>query len=111
LGQCSQDKISKQKAALQKHAVVVKMKQKELQTAKLELGPFCCATNQTGAVTCIHLEQIEGDIEKAKASRGELATSLDKLRIEVASLRENLKKIEVSSTFIANATCLLIYLI
>jgi hypothetical protein len=36
-----QANISKQKAGLQKHAVVVKTKQKELQTATLELGMFC----------------------------------------------------------------------
>jgi len=32
--------ISKQKTALQKHAVIVKTQQKELQTAALELGVF-----------------------------------------------------------------------
>jgi structural maintenance of chromosome 2 len=32
--------ISKQKSALQKHAVIVKTEQKELQTATLELGMF-----------------------------------------------------------------------
>lgn len=32
--------ISKQKGALQKHAVIVKTEQKELQTATLELGMF-----------------------------------------------------------------------
>lgn len=35
-----QANISKQKAALQKHAVVVKTQQKEVQTATLELGPL-----------------------------------------------------------------------
>lgn len=34
----SQASISKQKSALQKHAVIVKTQQKELQTATLELG-------------------------------------------------------------------------
>lgn len=33
-----QGNVSKQKAALQKHAVVVKTQQKEVQTATLELG-------------------------------------------------------------------------
>jgi hypothetical protein len=33
--------ISKQKAALQRHAVIVKTQQKELQTATLELGTYC----------------------------------------------------------------------
>lgn len=33
--------ISKQKAALQKHSVIVKTQQKEQQTAALELGASC----------------------------------------------------------------------
>jgi structural maintenance of chromosome 2 len=36
----SQANISKQKAALQKHAVVLKTEHKELQTAALELGEY-----------------------------------------------------------------------
>ena len=59
----------------------------------------------------MHLEQIEGDIEKAKASRKDLATSIDKLRTEVASLQEQLKKIEVSQIIVDCATCLLISLL
>lgn len=34
------DEVSKQKAALQKHAVAVKTGQREVQTAKLELGSY-----------------------------------------------------------------------
>ncbi|KAG6868858.1 hypothetical protein C0993_008987 [Termitomyces sp. T159_Od127] len=66
--------ISKQKAALQKQAVIVKTQQKEVQTAKLEL------------------EQIEQDIEtaanalqEAKAGMTKLHRDLEKLKGEVAA--------------------------
>ncbi|KAG6902142.1 hypothetical protein C0995_003899 [Termitomyces sp. Mi166 len=66
--------ISRQKAALQKQAVIVKTQQKEVQTAKLEL------------------EQIEQDIEmatntlqEAKAGVTKLHRDLEKLKGEVAA--------------------------
>ncbi|KAJ7083090.1 condensin complex subunit SMC2 [Mycena belliarum] len=61
--------ILKQKAALQKHSVMVKTQQKEQQTAALEL------------------EQMEADIESAKAAVGEATAG-------VATLEKELKKLE-----------------
>ncbi|GBE85556.1 Structural maintenance of chromosomes protein [Sparassis crispa] len=64
--------VSKQKASLQKHAVVVKTKQKELQTATLEL------------------EQLEKDIETATETLAEARASVEKLRKELGKLKEQL---------------------
>ncbi|KAJ7659921.1 condensin complex subunit SMC2 [Mycena rosella] len=66
--------ISKQKAALQKHSVVVKTQQKEQQTAVLEL------------------EQMEADIEAAKAAVEDATTSVTTLRDEFATMNEQLVK-------------------
>ncbi|KAJ6583189.1 condensin complex subunit SMC2 [Mycena sp. CBHHK59/15] len=66
--------ISKQKAALQKHSVIVKTQQKELQTATLEL------------------EQMEADIEGAKGTVEEANASVIALRNELGKLDEQLVK-------------------
>ena len=57
--------ISKQKAALQKYAVVVKPQQKEVQTATLELGPLQPPPWQLSILNHHHLEQLEKDIDIA----------------------------------------------
>ncbi|PBK71761.1 condensin complex subunit SMC2 [Armillaria solidipes] len=62
--------IQKQKAALQKHAVVVKETQKELQTAMLEL------------------EQMQIDINTAKATLEEVVAGGAKLRKELEKLEQ-----------------------
>ncbi|KAG5730192.1 Structural maintenance of chromosomes protein 2 [Termitomyces sp. T112] len=61
--------ISKQKAALQKQAVIVKTQQKEVQTAKLEL------------------EQIEQDIETATKTLQEAKAGMTKLRRDLEKLK------------------------
>ncbi|KAG5635609.1 hypothetical protein H0H81_010647, partial [Sphagnurus paluster] len=75
--------IMKQKAALQRHAVIVKTQQKEVQTAKLEL------------------EQFESDIltattrlEKAQAGVADLQHKLTKLQKEVTSSEASYTKAE-----------------
>ncbi|KAJ6577315.1 condensin complex subunit SMC2 [Mycena capillaripes] len=66
--------ISKQKAALQKHSVVVKTQQKEQQTAALEL------------------EQMESDLETAKATVEEANATVVTLKDELAKLDDQLVK-------------------
>ncbi|KAE9405242.1 condensin complex subunit SMC2 [Gymnopus androsaceus JB14] len=68
--------ISKQKAAAQKHAVIVKTKQREHQTAMLEL------------------EQCETEIAAAKETVEEVKASVDKLRRELQKLQNDLKEHE-----------------
>ncbi|KIL68343.1 hypothetical protein M378DRAFT_158891 [Amanita muscaria Koide BX008] len=70
--------ILKQKGALQKHAVIVKTEQKELQTATLEL------------------EQLQSDIEAAKANVADAKTGIDKLRRELAKLQDQVTKEEAA---------------
>ncbi|KAJ7178719.1 condensin complex subunit SMC2 [Mycena crocata] len=66
--------ISKQKTALQKHSVIVKTKQKEQQTATLEL------------------EQMETDIEASKTAVEEANAAVLSLQTELAKLDEQLVK-------------------
>ncbi|KAF7325946.1 Structural maintenance of chromosomes protein [Mycena kentingensis (nom. inval.)] len=67
--------ISKQKTALQKHAVIVKTQQKDQQTAALEL------------------EQMENDIESSKTAVAEAQESVESLQQELVKLeKEAVKK-------------------
>ncbi|TFK71416.1 condensin complex subunit SMC2 [Pluteus cervinus] len=68
--------ISRQKAALQKHAVIVKTQQKECQTANLE-----------------H-EQLKVDIEGAKKNQEELKAGIAKLQKELGKQKEEVAKSE-----------------
>ncbi|KAF8718620.1 hypothetical protein AX14_011697 [Amanita brunnescens Koide BX004] len=70
--------ISKQKSALQKHAVIVKTEHKELQTATLEL------------------EQIQSDIESSKANRDEAESGIKTLERGLAKLQEQAAKEEAA---------------
>ncbi|KAF8346307.1 condensin complex subunit SMC2 [Amanita rubescens] len=70
--------ISQQKTALQKHAVIVKTEQKELQTATLEL------------------EQFQSDIESFKAGRDEATSGIEGLERDLAKLVERAKKEEAA---------------
>ncbi|CAK5267189.1 unnamed protein product [Mycena citricolor] len=66
--------ISKQKSALQKHSVGLKLQQKEDQTARLEL------------------EQMDADIESTKESVQEAMDSVDTLKKELEQLEKQLAK-------------------
>ncbi|KAF8581956.1 condensin complex subunit SMC2 [Ramaria rubella] len=68
--------ISKQKADLQKHAVVVKTHQKELQTATLEL------------------EQLEKDIEASNQGLKDARVAVEKSRKDLAKLTKEVDAIE-----------------
>ncbi|THG98165.1 hypothetical protein EW026_g3966 [Hermanssonia centrifuga] len=70
--------VSKQKTALQKHAVVVKTQQKEVQTATLEL------------------EQMEKDIETDTQNLEEATSALEKLRAELGKSNDQLAAHEAS---------------
>lgn len=70
--------VSRQKAALQKHSVVVKTQQKELQTATLEL------------------EQVEKDIESADGNLAEARAGVDKLRKDLSKLTAQLASSEAA---------------
>ncbi|RDB22008.1 Structural maintenance of chromosomes protein 2 [Hypsizygus marmoreus] len=70
--------IVKQKAALQRHAVIVKTQQKEVQTATLEL------------------EQMEKDIETAEKALEEAKAGVVKLHKELAKLRDQVAKSEAA---------------
>ncbi|KAI0704404.1 condensin complex subunit SMC2 [Cerioporus squamosus] len=71
--------VSKQKAALQKHSVVVKNQHRELQTATLEL------------------EQIEKDIVAAEAQIEEARAGIRKLRKELDRMRAEEKEKEAAA--------------
>ncbi|KAJ3479001.1 hypothetical protein NLI96_g9374 [Meripilus lineatus] len=64
--------VSKQKAALQKHAVVVKTQQKDVQTATLEL------------------DQLSEDIETARHGISEARAGIQKLHKELGKLKDQL---------------------
>ncbi|KAL0948054.1 hypothetical protein HGRIS_010677 [Hohenbuehelia grisea] len=70
--------ILKQKAAVQKHAVTLKTKQKDMQTATLEL------------------EQLQSDIETAKKSVQEAEAGVQKAQRDIAKLQEQLTSVEAS---------------
>ncbi|KAF9005165.1 condensin complex subunit SMC2 [Cyathus striatus] len=72
--------ISKQKSALQKHAVTLKTQQKELQTATLEL------------------EQMEADIEGAKTDLQEAQEGVSSLQEELSEMSEQVKEKEAEHT-------------
>ncbi|KZT03117.1 condensin complex subunit SMC2 [Laetiporus sulphureus 93-53] len=70
--------VSTQKAALQKHSVLVKTQQKDLQTAKLEL------------------EQLEKDVKTGEDELSEARLGVDKMREELAQLNRQLASSEAS---------------
>ncbi|KAI0641717.1 condensin complex subunit SMC2 [Trametes meyenii] len=75
--------VAKQKAALQKHSVVVKTQHRDLQTALLELEQF---ENDITAA--------EAHIQEARAGVKKLQKELAKLQAEVKSQQDNLAKAE-----------------
>ncbi|KAF8718622.1 hypothetical protein AX14_011697 [Amanita brunnescens Koide BX004] len=88
--------ISKQKSALQKHAVIVKTEHKELQTATLELGMFhLMDVSPVSHVMFIITEQIQSDIESSKANRDEAESGIKTLERGLAKLQEQAAKEEV----------------
>ena len=74
--------ISKQKAALQKYAVIVKPQQKEVQTATLELDPLQPPPWQLSILNYHHLEQLEKDIDIVNKTLEEAENSAAKLKKE-----------------------------
>ncbi|CCM00223.1 uncharacterized protein FIBRA_02251 [Fibroporia radiculosa] len=70
--------VSKQKNALQKHSVVLKTQQKEMQTATLEL------------------EQLEKDIEAANESLAEARAGLEKMHKELGKLNNQIASSEAA---------------
>lgn len=99
-----QASISKQKSALQKHSVIVKTQQKELQTATLELGvcrPFVFLTfgvgNLFADIRIVLAEQNDGDIEGEKGSLEEAKAGIAKLHKELDKLGDEVAASEVLS--------------
>ena len=98
-----QASISKQKGALQKHAVIVKIEQKELQTATLELCMLFDLYRVWRVLMislylpCANIEQLQSDIEAANANVADAKTGIDKLRRELAKLQDQVTKEEVRS--------------
>ena len=88
--------ISKQKAALQKYAVVVKPQQKEVQTATLELGLLHLPAWQLSILNRRRSEQLEKDIDAAKETLEEAKNGAAKLKKELSKLADELKISEVS---------------
>lgn len=68
--------ISKQKASLQKHAVTVKVQQKEHHTATLEL------------------EQLESDLEGERKKLAEARSGIESMRVELQKLNEQVSRRE-----------------
>lgn len=91
-----QKSITKQKAVLQKHNVVLKTHQKEAQTAALELGtPESLQLNNYGCLTAFFAEGIESDLEGHDAKLQEARDAIQEIQDALADHAKLLEKQEV----------------
>lgn len=76
-----QTTISKQKSAIQKHNVVMKTQQKEMQTATLELGTLCVFSYL--GFSDVDVEQLETDLAATEEAAANIRAATEAMRQEL----------------------------
>jgi len=76
-----QTNISKQKSAIQKHNVVMKTQQKEMQTVTLELGEFRILSYL--GFSDVDIEQLETDLAATEEAVADIRATAEAMRQEL----------------------------
>lgn len=92
--------ITKQKSALSKHAAELKVLQKELQTAALELGRFTLYLWHPASTLTCSTEQTENDIQSSVQEVEDGKAGLIAYDKELKQLAKQQGKLQVSINFV-----------